>query len=62
MGTSNAFMFWVFYLFLYLLYVLSPCHVIRAEQDLPGNERRMGVDGGGGGRGRNDPNKVCTCE
>jgi hypothetical protein len=24
-------MFWVFYLFLYLLYVLSPCHVIQVQ-------------------------------
>jgi hypothetical protein len=31
MGTSNTFMFWVFYLFLYLLYVLSPCHVIQVQ-------------------------------
>jgi hypothetical protein len=30
-GTSNAFMFWIFYLFLYLPYVLSPCHVIKVQ-------------------------------
>jgi hypothetical protein len=29
---------------------------IRAEQVLPGSER------GWGGRRRNDPNNVCTCE
>jgi hypothetical protein len=30
-GTSNAFMFWVFYLFLYLPCVLSLCHVIQVQ-------------------------------
>jgi hypothetical protein len=36
--------------------------VIKAEQDLPGTERGRGQREGEGGRGRNDPNNVCTCE
>jgi hypothetical protein len=31
-GTSNTFMFWVFYLSPYLPYVLSPCHVTQVQQ------------------------------
>jgi hypothetical protein len=31
-GTSNAFMFWVFYLTPYFLYMFSPCHVTQVLQ------------------------------
>jgi hypothetical protein len=36
--------------------------VIRVEQDLPGTEEGREKRVGEMGRGRNDPNNVCTCE
>jgi hypothetical protein len=35
---------------------------IKAEQDLPGTDRRKGKRVGEGAGGRNDPNNACTCE
>jgi hypothetical protein len=44
-------------------YVLSSTKsVIRAEWDLPETEEGRGRRVGEGGRGRNDPNNVCTCK
>jgi hypothetical protein len=49
----------------YYTYVFSSTKLeIRAEQVLPGSEGDWGRKGGGRvwGRGRNNPNNVCTCE
>jgi hypothetical protein len=46
----------------YYAYVFSSTKLeIRAEQVLPGS-RVAGEKVKSGGRGRNDPNNVCTCE
>jgi hypothetical protein len=51
------------FVFLIIAYVFSSTKlVIRAEQILPGSEGRWGEREGAGGRGRNGPNNVCTCE
>jgi hypothetical protein len=47
----------------YYAYVFSSTKLeIRAEQFLPGSEEGRGKRWGWGAGGRNDPNKVCTCE
>jgi hypothetical protein len=45
-----------------LCYVFSTKLEIRAEQVLPGKERGWEGECGAGGREKNDPNNVCTCE
>jgi hypothetical protein len=47
----------------YYAYVFSSTKLeIRAEQILPGSKEGRRDEHEGGGRGRNGPNNVCTCE